>query len=535
MVTHQPSSVSELIQIIGRGVRKHSHSLLPTNDRNIKLYIFVSSMQSGDTLSSEEQDYFDKMSLYKQILAIEQILFNQSLDYLINFRFKRREVPKLIGESFSLDTSGYNKYSTMKTYPVTRVGSVRSHAFYFEQEIDICVYLIKRILLEYQPIISKNDLFKLIRSPPFSVDADLTLISDGAIEYTLNDLCYHKASSLVIDRTNNIINPIDSLFDNSKLIIGYNQQQFCIKCTMIGKDLIIYMDSLLNPTNDLHKLITKSDPNKNEPQIDLETLSNHWNELVQIDDIISELQTEFVKVGTIQGTIVGRIKQFTLETHNKLIEYCIVAIMARVFHNKKITVNPKLLIEIVGFYKDNNILITIKDTIGTIIGPLYKKYAIQTGISWEDIILSKGKSNRINYGGVPIGHYTKHAPKVISADSLSSNNLIWNEYSSIVPVKTWVFPFKLFGYDERGANIESIFKLKDLTDKTSKGINPMFMQQVDLHKITKRLNIKSTPGEKKIDIVNKLRKFITTTEERYRHEGKSNKIFYHSYENIHAT
>jgi hypothetical protein len=535
MVTHQPSSISELIQIVGRGVRKHSHSLLPTNDRNIKLYIFVSSLHSGNKLSSEEQDYFEKMHLYKQILSIEQVLFDQSLDYLINFRFKRREVPKLIGESFPLHTNRYDQYATMKAYPVTRMGSARSNAFYFDQETSICVYLIKRILFEYQPVISKSDLIALVRDPPFEVDADLTLISDGAIEYTLNDLCYEKNSSLIIDRTNNITTPIDSLFDNSKLIIGANGQTFCIKCAMLGKELIIYMDSASNPTNDLHKLITMSEPAKEESQIDLEVLANHWNELVQIDEIIAELQVDYAKSGTIQGAILVRIKQFTLETHTKLVEYCMIAIMARVFHNKKIKINPKLLIELVGFYQDHDILITIKDTIDTIIGPLYKKYAIQTGASWADLALGKSKSNRINYSGIPIGHYAKHFPKVISVDSLTSNNLVWNEYSSIVQVKAWTFPFKLFGYAERGDNIESVFKVKDLSDKTSKGINPMFMQQVDLQQMAKRLNIKIIPGEKKIQVVAQIKHFIMTTEERYRREGKANKIFYHSYENIHAT
>jgi hypothetical protein len=532
MVTHQPSSISELIQIVGRGVRKHSHSLLPTNDRNIKLYIFVSSMHSGATLSSEEQDYFEKMRLYKQILSIERVLFDQSLDYLINFRFKRREVPKLIGESFPLHA---NQYATMKAYPVTRIGSVRSNTFYFDQEIAICVYLIKRILFEYQPVISKTDLLTLIRAPPFSVDADLTLISDGAIEYALNDLCYEQTSSQLIDHTNNAATPIESLFDNSKQVIGMNGQQFCIKCAMLGKEMVIYMDSVSNPTNDLHKLITKSDPVKADPQLDLEVLANHWDELVQIDEIITELQIDFVKSGTIQGAIMIRIKQFTLETHTKLVEYCIIAIISRIFHNKKLTCNPKLLIELVGFYQEYDILITIKDTIHTIIGSLYKKYAIQTGASWAEVVLGKNKFNRINYSGIPIGHYVKHSPKVISIDSLTSNNLIWNEYSSIVQVNPWTFPFKLFGYDERGVNIESVFKIKDLSDKKSKGINPMFMQQVDLQKIAKRLNIKISLGDKKLQMVAQIKHFIMTTEIRYRREGNANKIFYHSYENIHAT
>ena len=217
MVAHQPSSISELIQIIGRGVRKNSHSLLDPNDRNIKLYIFVSSLNSGNGLSTEENDYYEKMRAYKQILTIERILFNQSLDYLINFRFKRRDVPKLIGEAFSLDMDLYNEYNTMKSYPMGRMGSIKSNTFYFTQEVSICTYLIKRILFEYQPVVLKSILINIIRNPPFSVDADVTLLSDEAIETALNELIYDKATSLIIDDTNKNINSVDSLFNNSKL------------------------------------------------------------------------------------------------------------------------------------------------------------------------------------------------------------------------------------------------------------------------------------------------------------------------------
>ena len=534
MVVHQPASISELIQIVGRGVRKHSHSLLAPADRNIKLYIFVSSLHHGTGLSTEEADYYEKMYLYKQILSIERVMFNQSIDYLINFRFKKREVPKLIGEAFPLDTDLYNKYATMKAYPTSRLGSARSNTFYFTQELSICIYIIKRILFECQQVISKSDLVQMIRSPPFVVEADTKLISDEAIEYTLNDLCYEKSASLIIDHTNKVTYPTESLFDSSKLIIGRNGQQFCIKCANLGKELILYLDSPKEPTNDLHKLITNSSPINPDTQIDLETLSNHWNELVQIDEIIGELQTEFHKYKSIQGSILMRINQFTVDTHTKLIEYCIISIIKRIFHNKKLTIDPMLLINIIEYYHEQDMLITIKDTIGTIIDSLYKKYAVHTGSSWQDVLLGKAKSNRINYSGVPIGHYVKYSPKIVSPDSFTKNIIIWNEYSSIIQVKQWKYPYKLFGYNERGANVDSVFKIKNLNDSSSKGINPMFMQQKDLLQIAKRLKIQVSPTDKKIIIVNQMKSVMIATESQYRREGKTDKIFFYAYEPIHS-
>lgn len=535
MVVHQPASVSELIQIVGRGVRKHSHSLLPPESRNIKLYIFVSSMRSGNTLSSEERDYYEKMLLYKQILSIERVLFDQSLDYLINFRFKRREVPKLIGDAFQLDEKRHSTYKTMKSYPVSRMGSVRSNTFYFDQELDICSYVIKRILFEYQPLIAKSDMFDLVRSPPFDVEADLSLISDGAIEYTLSEMCYEKQSSLIIDRSNRMTTTVESLFDSTRLIVDSQGQHRCVRCATLGGKPVLYLDSVHNPITDLHKLIAYGEPAQWETQIDLESLANRWNSLVQIDAIIQEIQVEFVKLGTIQGPIMTRVSQFTVETHTKLIEYCLVSILSKVFHGKRITIDANLLVELVGFYTDCDVLITIKDTTDTIIGSLYKKYAIRTGSSWQDVVLSKSKIARINYSSVPIGHYAKHSPKIISAETIAGGTLMWNEYSSIVPVKTWTFPYKMYAYDERSTSVESVFKLKDMNDKTSKGINPMFMSQTDLQEVVKRLKIKVESGVKKLIIVQHIKRFVLETEARYRSEGKSNKIFFHSYENIHAS
>lgn len=536
MVVHQPASVSELIQIIGRGVRKNSHSLLPANKRNIKLYIFVSSM--SNKLSMEEINYCEKMKLYKQILIIENILFNQSLDYLINFRFKRREVPKLIGDAFILNEKISTEYNTMKTYPITRLGSIRSNTFYFSQETSLCTYLIKRILFEYQPIILKSKLIELIRAPPFSVEADIKLISNEAIEYVLNNICYDKNSSLIIDNTNKENNFIESLFNDSKIIMGPNNKQFYIKCELVDKkstDLLLYIDSVSNPISDLHKLITLSEPVPFESQINLETLSNNWNELVAIDEIIMDIQNDYLKNKTILGAIVHRIDQFTVETHTKLIEYCILAIISKIFINKKLTINPNLLIEIVDYYQNINMLITIKNTTNTIISSLYKKYLIQTGSTWQEIVISnKQVNNRINYSTIPIGHYTKFIARIISPETIANPNSIpiWNEYSTIIQSKKWTYPYNLYAYDERGTNIHSIFKIKDLTNAASKGINPMFLQQKDLLVLAKRLGLKVNNNDKKTTITKNIKNFMIDTEDKYRTENSNKKIFFYSYEMI---
>jgi len=84
-------------------------------------------------------------------------------------------------------------------------------------------------------------------------------------------------------------------------------------------------------TNDLHQLITNNQADPIDQQIDLETLSNQWDELVRIDDIVAELYVDYNKDDSIKGSIIKRMSQFTLETHIKLIEYCILNIALQLF------------------------------------------------------------------------------------------------------------------------------------------------------------------------------------------------------------
>lgn len=528
LVTHQPASVSELIQIVGRGVRKNSHALLAPNDRNIKLYIFVSSNPNGSALSLEEADYFEKMRLYIQILRIERIMFDQSVDYLINFRFKKREVPKLIGESFGLDLNLYKKYSTDKSYSLNKLSNIKHNSFYFDQETELCRMIIKRIMLEYQPIISKSELHKLIHNPPFYVEADVSLLSDEAIEFALNEIIFNKTDSIIIDDSTKNIQSIESLFNDSKVVTNQNKS-FHIK---INSNEMIYIEPVSTPVDDFHKLISVSEISNEVRQIDLEDLANRWNDLVHIEDIVADIEIEFLKTKTIESSIVTRLSQFTIETHSKLLEYCIIAIINKVFKNKNIPLNAQLLIQLTEYYIDKGVTVSINDTIGTIVTAQYKKYYIHTGLTWKEIVSSSSKPTRINYISIPIGHYIKFIPRLLDLNSINGKLIIWNEYSSIIPNIAWKFPISIIGYEERSTGIDNIFKIKDLSDKSSKGINPMFMQQKDLQSIIKRLKISLKAGAKKIMVVSAIKEHLLATEAKYRKENKNNKIYFHMYETL---
>jgi hypothetical protein len=76
ITTHDPSSMSEMIQIIGRAVRKHVHSMLQSNQRNVKIHIFTTNVDgilpaANDTTANEGLAYHYKILYYKQANKIE--------------------------------------------------------------------------------------------------------------------------------------------------------------------------------------------------------------------------------------------------------------------------------------------------------------------------------------------------------------------------------------------------------------------------------------------------------------------------------
>lgn len=564
MVAHEPSSISELIQIIGRGVRKNSHALAKPQDRNIVIYIFVHSLNmkyqklKGRALSTsvEEQSYLEKMRLYQQILKIEELMFDKSLDYLINFRFKTREVPKLIGDSFPLDYQLQEEYKTLKTYPVSKVGNIKSNSLYFNQDISICSYIIKRIMLEFQPVVIKSELIKLIRDPPFSIDMDPSLISDETIEYTLNELVYGETPVLQINKTINHYTTIDSLIESSKIIIDQFGIKRCIRCKWLrdditqkpfpsrnSKNILLYLDAFDFSYTDMHKIVTESDPPDYKYAVDMEALSEQWYELVHIDEIVKELDGDFSKEQSIRGDIIKQLNQFTLDTHFKLVEYLIIAIINKLFHNIPTDVSPDLIIQLMEMYQDYHVIITIGDIAQSIVHSLYKQYLTQTGVSWQDAMRSTNKVSRISYKSIPIGHYVKFAARLVSNNSLipivtrSKDKplpiYVWNEYSTITNSVKWSHPLKIYGYEERTNDVSYVFKIKDLASQTSIGINPMFMPHDELFEIIKRLKINLTEGKSKIKksvLVSVIKDFMLKTEVKYRQSNSANKIYYYSYE-----
>lgn len=546
MVVHQPASISKLIQIVGRGIRKNSHELLPKELRTVEIQIFVTSTnaKSKDSLSIEEESYRSKMDNYKSILNIERILFDQSIDYLINFRFKTRESPKLIGDTFPLQMELQQKYKAMKPISQTQLQyNLKHNIFYIDQELDICKYIIKRVLLEIQPLVMIDKLIDIVRTPPFNIEMDTKLISEGAIRYAIKELSFGENDFMTMDKRSidmlgvgnkPILTPnqtADTIWGSSKVVSSLDGNIYkIIHSTIPSGQEIIYLEDVYKPVTDLHELIASNDFVTNNMQIDLEALLNDWTKFVQIDEIVKDILEDYNKYKTIKGAIEKRISQFTLETHTKLIEYIIIMASKFVFNKKKASTDPNMLCELLEYYEQYYMVITIKDAMNSVIAPTYKKYAVMTGTPWKKAFIDGKLPSKLNMSDFPIGHYVMYIPKVISFEAITKQKILWTEYNNIYKTDRWTYPYEMIIYYDRNDNsIFNTLKIRDLSDAHSKGITMKFLQMEMLEAIAKKLKI-TNKCTNKGSIIQLIEKKTQDLELEYRKTNSKKKIVYYPYE-----
>lgn len=80
-----PINIPTLIQVFGRAVRTRSHELLPVDQRDVKVRIYTSTLpkSANGSLSTEENDYNEKMQQYLLIQRYERVLNKGAVDAYI--------------------------------------------------------------------------------------------------------------------------------------------------------------------------------------------------------------------------------------------------------------------------------------------------------------------------------------------------------------------------------------------------------------------------------------------------------------------
>lgn len=194
-----PVAFPIMIQVLGRVFRRSSHASLVPQQRRIKVYILLSTMNAEhpmiDSVSPEQYRYCDKVQNYIPIQMIEREMARNAIDADIN-----RDIimpPDLKKQYFSLGEAAgpqprlgmlyFEPARTVTYMPETPWLSTFNAYGYNWEEIANVAWIIKRLFI-HQPVWRYDDLAQTIRNPPISVEFNPRLIEESSIIVALQSL-----------------------------------------------------------------------------------------------------------------------------------------------------------------------------------------------------------------------------------------------------------------------------------------------------------------------------------------------------------
>jgi DNA polymerase III delta prime subunit len=519
IITHEPSSISEMVQIIGRAVRKNVHAMLPAGMRSVQIHILttdISSIKSAqsDAVANEELSYKLKILQYTQINYIERIMYDTAIDYLINFRFKLRETPPLLGESYPLDRDAYAKYEKVLTraYSSLRNGNGlqglhtnRFNLFYLQNEAHLVSMIIKRILLDYQPMLTLKQLKPYIREPPFHIEYNTQLISDEAIAMAIQKISFSQDQMRIVsqDSTQTLV---DTLFDQTSTILDHDGNQCKIICigdplceesylTIKAKSSIAEGDQSI--IDSFRRTYTM---NTNVP-IDMKSILNIWAASIDIDDLLSEIKSG-LKVGSritnqddmeSVNKIAKIVSKFPIQSHIILVEWAITNAVEYAIHKKNVA-DIHLVKLITDYYRTTRLLIWITDLETTRVYDRYKKIDTTSGSPWWN------KNAKQATGKLPIGHLLGDTIRL-----LQPMEMTWLDLANIGVGIQNKHPMGWYIYEEQiGQTLNVALKIKFEDATQSKGITLNFLQKTQLDEIAKKLKVNISKHDHKSITIEKI-------------------------------
>lgn len=512
IIVHEPSSISEMVQIIGRAVRKHVHALLPKERRQVQIRILTTSVVSvssaqGDTTLDEEQAYRQKVARFEQINRIEKIMFDVSIDYLINFRFKVRETPLLIGNAHELDESRQKQHATAltKAYAGMRRGTAvngistsRFNLFYFENEVGLVVMIIKRVLISFQPLVTIARMIEIVRAPPFHVEYNTNLISDSAIICAIHRIRFDRSTLRVKDDSVGKYLLADALFDKSPIIVGPNGNEYFIVCVGDPNCLNSYLTKQSKKSvirGDRSIIDSFRDPyisRRNRP-IDLRDAASQIGKHVNADDLVSDLGVEWT---TSENKLHGRLQILPMMSQIMVLRYAIEKSVAFSLKQRRSgsTIPMKLIRAIIEYYSNRGVVIIVQDLRHTIAYDIFKRLDVRTGQPWYSSSTKKPAT-----ASMPVGHILGESIQLFQPTDRS-----WLRLSSVMAARKEgdhvIHPLGFYIFEDKSASSTMIdHKIKFTDDLSSKGINLQFVQLVQLMEIAAKL--KASGGTKKSNVV----------------------------------
>lgn len=407
IILHQPDNISTLIQIFGRAIRKNSHENLPQENKKVNIYILISTIPDyiqkkykQYIFSYEEMKYKYKLEIYKVIQKITDIFIENAIDRNINYNIN---FPKFDiidkNDLYYIDPLKSNQLIKIN-YKDIKLSTFQ--AYYYQNEINYCKYIIKKLFIETSKVWKYNDLVSYIHN----LKQNNKYISEYSIIVALDFLVYNKNNehiNIVQDyklnqeyslNENEIL--INNLFDyNDKFIIDLSNQ----------RNVIMYINEyyILIPVHD-------DDLNNIYNNIEYDIIYNNFDNIpsknISIKQIIEsdiELNNyEFIKEMFINkyknkkiNKLINIISEYDFKFHLQLIEEVIEYFFNLYTDNSyQIHVNHDFYLKLLYFYNKFNIII-FANKMDSDLQELYNKYVLST--STLNFTISDDSSENHNY------------------------------------------------------------------------------------------------------------------------------------------
>jgi hypothetical protein len=169
IVAFMPDNISTLIQVLGRAIRKNSHSDLPKSKRKVNIYLLATTFD--DIESYEINRYKNKMKTFTEIKTLNQLFAEYAIDKDSNF----------IINSKSNEEGIFEVPKVSKSLDIHKIKSEVFSAYYSDEEVMLCLYIIKRVMSEAYPAgLSYDKLLKRVRETKLA-NRDPLLISEDSI------------------------------------------------------------------------------------------------------------------------------------------------------------------------------------------------------------------------------------------------------------------------------------------------------------------------------------------------------------------
>lgn len=340
MIMGRPDNIPTLIQILGRAVRKGSHSLLPSDKRHVNVRIFTSCLpikKKGVYEKSYEEDkYTEKLQHYRVIQNIEKIIHENAIDAVINQDiiwtesdkkfYQKNKKHKELGSLYFEPNVSKKKY---KQFTLNELNLETFDAFHADDEINQIIIIIKRLFIEKSTVWNYKDLFYAVRNckkvASINMEFNTTLISEELFIIALTKLLWVSNNNFIepIIKHNNqkIVNAVDKIFDtDDKIIILPGGQNSII--TQIGPYYTLFpIDKVSNTPIKDFELPYRISVEKKNSIIDIKQFLESGQSLI---DYTSKRDRFFTKWNNVSiQRLEMAVCDFGTDFHIEFLEECI--------------------------------------------------------------------------------------------------------------------------------------------------------------------------------------------------------------------